>query len=202
MYSKNHFVSWLDKISIKVSKEEKLASILSYIDDVRNKLCDGKVKALAELKSVLNPDSTKESIINNGDFKLEDDDIIPIDMYAALYSPVDNDVIPVWTNLICYCIKYNTFIEISQMLDEFKVAVRDDIVLGVTGKQCDAGSSWAHDKSSAIIEMIYYAVSWVNFTNETHDAARKLLGNDFVESIISTIRWDVIKDKALELKHW
>ena len=175
--------------------KDRVKEIVSYCNSVKDAIKSNRDKPLSkyDIAKLINPDSKINDLVNNGSYNITDDEaLIPVDIYCALYSEEDNSI-PVWTNLICFSTKYHNFIKISQILDMSRLS---DNMGEHTEKQCDSGESWVNDTTVAINDLVYYDVYWVNIHGDRYTKAREILGDEAIDTINSTLNWDNIRDKV------
>lgn len=175
--------------------KDRVKEIVSYCNSVKDAIKSNRDKPLSkyDIAKLINPDSKLNNLVNNGSYNITDDEaLIPVDIYCALYSEEDNSI-PVWTNLICFSTKYHNFIKISQILDMSRLS---DNMGEHTEKQCDSGESWVNDTTVAINDLVYYDVYWVNIHGDRYTKAREILGDEAIDTINSTLNWDNIRDKV------
>lgn len=175
--------------------KDRVKEIVSYCNSVKDAIKSNRDKPLSkyDIAKLINPDSKINDLVNNGSYNIADDEaLIPVDIYCALYSEEDNSI-PVWTNLICFSTKYHNFIKISQILDMSRLS---DNMGEHTEKQCDSGESWVNDTTVAINDLVYYDVYWVNIHGDRYTKAREILGDEAIDTINSTLNWDNIRDKV------
>lgn len=175
--------------------KDRVKEIVRYCNNIKDAIKSNRDKPLSkyDIAKLINPDSKINDIVNNGSYNIADDEaLIPVDIYCALYSEEDNSI-PVWTNLICFSTKYHNFIKISQILDMSRLS---DNMGEHTEKQCDSGESWVNDTTVAINDLVYYDVYWVNIHGDRYTKAREILGDEAIDTINSTLNWDNIRDKV------
>ena len=175
--------------------KDRVKEIVRYCNNVKDAIKSNRDKPLSkyDIAKLINPDSKLNNLVNNGSYNIADDEaLIPVDIYCALYSEEDNSI-PVWTNLICFSTKYHNFIKISQILDMSRLS---DNMGEHTEKQCDSGESWVNDTTVAINDLVYYDVYWVNIHGDRYNKAREILGDEAIDTINSTLNWDNIRDKV------
>ena len=175
--------------------KDRVKEIVRYCNNVKDAIKSNRDKPLSkyDIAKLINPDSKINDLVNNGSYNIADDEaLIPVDIYCALYSEEDNSI-PVWTNLICFSTKYHNFIKISQILDMSRLS---DNMGEHTEKQCDSGESWVNDTTVAINDLVYYDVYWVNIHGDRYTKAREILGDEAIDTINSTLNWDNIRDKV------
>lgn len=178
-----------------VSFKDRVKEIVSYCNSIKDAIKNNRDKPLSkyDIARLINPDSKLNDLVNNGSYNIADDEaLIPVDIYCALYSEEDNSI-PVWTNLICFSTKYHNFIKISQILDMSRL---NDNMGEHTEKQCDSGESWVNDTTVAINDLVYYDIYWVNIHGDRYTKARETLGDEAIDTINSTLNWDNIRDKV------
>lgn len=184
--------------NVKKEYKQKISRLVSYCDMVRHYLCNGNIYNKYDIAKVINSDSKIDNLVNNGSYDISDDEkLIPVDIYLACYS-TESEYIPVWTNLICFSLKYHNFIKISQVMDCAKIS-KDN--LNNTQFKCDTGDSWVNDTTVSINNMIYYGIGWIDFESEAYKRARDTLGNEAVDTIISTVHWDNIKNTVNRIRN-
>ena len=175
--------------------KDRVKEIVRYCNNIKDAIKSNRDKPLSkyDIAKLINPDSKINDLVNNGSYNIADDEaLIPVDIYCALYSEEDNSI-PVWTNLICFSTKYHNFIKISQILDMSRLS---DNMGEHTEKQCDSGESWVNDTTVAINDLVYYDVYWVNIHGDRYTKAREILGDEAIDTINSTLNWDNIRDKV------
>ena len=175
--------------------KDRVKEIVRYCNNIKDAIKSNRDKPLSkyDIAKLINPDSKINDLVNNGSYNIADDEaLIPVDIYCALYSEEDNSI-PVWTNLICFSTKYHNFIKISQILDMSRLS---DNMGEHTEKQCDSGESWVNDTTVAINDLVYYDVYWVNIHGDRYTKAREALGDEAIDTINSTLNWDNIRDKV------
>lgn len=175
--------------------KDRVKEIVRYCNNVKDAIKSNRDKPLSkyDIAKLINPDSKINDLVNNGSYNIADDEaLIPVDIYCALYSEEDNSI-PVWTNLICFSTKYHNFIKISQILDMSRLS---DNMGEHTEKQCDSGESWVNDTTVAINDLVYYDIYWVNIQGDRYTKAREILGDEAIDTINSTLNWDNIRDKV------
>ena len=179
----------------KVLFKDRVKEIVSYCNNVKDAIKNNGDKSLSkyDIAKLINPDSKINDLVNNGSYNITDDEaLIPVDIYCALYSEEENSI-PVWTNLICFSTKYHNFIKISQILDMSRL---NDSIGKHTERQCDSGESWVNDTTVAINDLVYYDIYWVNIHGDRYTKAREALGDEAIDTINSTLNWDNIRDKV------
>lgn len=175
--------------------KDRVKEIVRYCNSVKDAIKNNRDKPLSkyDIAKLINPDSKLNNLVNNGRYNITDDEaLIPVDIYCALYSEEDNSI-PVWTNLICFSTKYHNFIKISQILDMSRL---NNNMGEHTEKQCDSGESWVNDTTVAINDLVYYDVYWVNIHSDRYTKAREALGDEAIDTINSTLNWDNIRDRV------
>ena len=175
--------------------KDRVKEIVRYCNNIKDAIKNNRDKPLSkyDIAKLINPDSKINDLVNNGSYNIADDEaLIPVDIYCALYSEEDNSI-PVWTNLICFSTKYHNFIKISQILDMSRLS---DNMGEHTEKQCDSGESWVNDTTVAINDLVYYDIYWVNIQGDRYTKAREILGDEAIDTINSTLNWDNIRDKV------
>lgn len=174
----------------KVTPMKKFRDIEQYCEHVRELLCNGTPISLDTIQIVLNPNSSLNELVNNGDYDLSrEDKLIPVDIYMAFYS-LENDKTPLWTNLICFSEKHRNFIKISQIL---ACAELTDCKYTVDGYHCDNGRSYVNDCTTSVTEMVYYGIDWVNRNNEIYAHARENCGNEIVDTTLAKIPYESVR---------